>query len=187
MNAVAKVLLECLRQNSKPHKAFETKASPCLRAAKRASRKVSLRAANNPQRSCAQPNPEVCGKIQWCRPHRIATTLLPAVFLRQKGGVLEGSDICRILPAGVSRSAGKNRDLPTRPRIYASVTCGFVAKNRVVLGALRFSPHFRKTPQKRRALKQKSRQMPRRKQPFKHGNSLLSVPANQSGSTAQPQ
>ena len=98
MNAVAKVLLECLRQNNKPHKAFETKASPCLRAAKRASRKVSLRAANNPQRSCAQPNPEVCGKIQWCQPHRIATTLLPAVSLLEKGGVLGGSGICRILP-----------------------------------------------------------------------------------------
>ena len=156
MNAVAKVLLECLRQNSKPHKAFETKASPCLRAAKRASRKVSLRAANNPQRSCAQPNPEVCGKIQWCQPHRIATTLLPAVFLRQKGGVLEGSDICRILPVGVSRSAGKNQNLPTRPRIYASVTCCFVAKNRVVLGGFRFFPALPKNAAKTESAKAKA-------------------------------
>ena len=115
MNAVAKVLLECLRQNSKPHKAFETKASPCLRAAKRASRKVSLRAANNPQRSCAQPNPEVCGKIQRGRTHQIATTLLPAVSLLEKGGVLGGSGICRILPAGVSGSAGKPRSADQTP------------------------------------------------------------------------
>lgn len=43
----------------------------------------------------------------------------------------------------------KNRDRPTRLRFYTSATCGFVAKNRVMLGDFRFSPHFRKTRQRR--------------------------------------
>ena len=61
------------------------------------------------------PNPEVCGKLLICRPRRIVATLLPAVSLHEKGDVLEGSEICRILPSSVSGSAVKNRDLSTRP------------------------------------------------------------------------
>lgn len=82
--------------------------------------------------------PEVCGKLSNCRPHLKAATLLPAVSLREKGGVLGGSGICRILPYGNSGSAGKIEELPTRPRFCASATCGFVSKNRVVLGGFRF-------------------------------------------------
>ena len=41
--------------------------------------------------------PEVCGKFKTCRAHRDAATPLPAVSLREKGGVLMGSGICRIL------------------------------------------------------------------------------------------
>lgn len=40
------------------------------------------------------------------------------------------------------RKCGENHELPTRPRLYASTTCGFVGKNRVMLGAYRFFPHF---------------------------------------------
>lgn len=54
--------------------------------------------------------------------------------------MLGGSGFCRILPCSDSRSAGQNRDLPTRPRFYPSATCGFVAKNLVVLGKFRFFP-----------------------------------------------
>ena len=39
-----------------------------------------------------------------------------------------------------SRSAVKNRDLSTRPQFWASATCGFVGKNRCVLGKFRFFP-----------------------------------------------
>lgn len=38
---------------------------------------------------------------------------------------------------------GKNRVLLTRPRFYSSASCGFVAKNRIVLDGCRFSPQFR--------------------------------------------
>ena len=54
--------------------------------------------------------------------------------------MLEGSDICRILPSSDSGSAVKNRDLSTRPLLWASATCDFVAKNRCVLGKFRFFP-----------------------------------------------
>lgn len=54
--------------------------------------------------------------------------------------MLEGSKIYRILPADDSGSAVKNRDLSTRPQFWASATCGFVAKNQVVLGRSRFFP-----------------------------------------------
>ena len=84
--------------------------------------------------------PKVCGKFKTYRAHRDAATPLPAVSLREKGGVLMGSGICRILPTGGSGSAGKNRDRPTRPRFYASATCGFVTENLVVLGGFRFFP-----------------------------------------------
>lgn len=84
--------------------------------------------------------PEVCGKFLTCRPRCMATTLLPAVSVHEKDGVLEGSEICRILPSAVFRSAVKNRDLSTRPLFWASTTCGFVAKNQGVLGGFRFFP-----------------------------------------------
>lgn len=89
--------------------------------------------------------PKVCGKFKTCRAHRDAATPLPAVSLRKKGRVLVGSGICRILPTGGSGSAGKNQDRPTRPRFYAYTTCGFVAKNLVVLGKFRFFPALPKT------------------------------------------
>lgn len=57
--------------------------------------------------------------------------LLRTVSIHEKGGVLEGPEICRILPADDSGSAVKNQDLSTRPRFLASATCGFVCKNRV--------------------------------------------------------
>lgn len=87
-----------------------------------------------------RPFPEVCGKFQTCRPRLNMPTPLPAVSLREKGGVVRGFGICRILPFCDSGSAGKSRDLPTRPGLYTSATCGFVGKNRVVLGRIRFFP-----------------------------------------------
>ena len=45
--------------------------------------------------------------------------------------MLEGSEICRILPSSDSGSAVKNRDLSTRPQFWAYATCGFVAENGV--------------------------------------------------------
>lgn len=66
------------------------------------------------------------------------TTRLPAVSFYDKGNVLEGSKICRILPADDSESAVKNRGLSTRPLFWASAICGFVAKNWGVLGGFRF-------------------------------------------------
>lgn len=89
--------------------------------------------------------PKVCGKFKTYRAHRDAATPLPAVSLREKGSVLMGSGICSILPTGGSGSAGKNRDRPTRPRFYASATCGFVAEKPIVLGDFRFFPRFRNT------------------------------------------
>ena len=84
---------------------------------------------------------EVCGKSGTCRPYGKAVTHLPAVSLREKGGVLGGSGICRILPFWDSGSAGKTRDLPTRRRFGSFfATCGFVVENRVVLGGFRFFP-----------------------------------------------
>lgn len=61
-------------------------------------------------------------------------------FSERKGRCARGSGICRILPSGDSRSAVKNRALSTRPRFWASATCGFVGKNRSVLGGFRFFP-----------------------------------------------
>lgn len=88
--------------------------------------------------------PEVCGKIRTGRPRQVAPTHLPAVSLCDKGGVLGGSGICRILPRDAIRKCGEIRDLPTRPRFWPSATCGCVGKKRDVLGGSRFSPHFRK-------------------------------------------
>lgn len=63
----------------------------------------ALRKQGLPQK----PKSEVCGKFKTCRAHQNAATLLTAASLREKGGVLEGSGICRILPEGDSGSAGK--------------------------------------------------------------------------------
>lgn len=59
--------------------------------------------------------PEVCGKIRTGRPRQVATTRLPAVSLCDKGGVLGGSGICRILskatikkPSALSRKAQRS-------------------------------------------------------------------------------
>lgn len=127
--------------------------------------------------------PEVCGKFKTYRAHRDAATLLPAVSLREKGGVLVGSRICRILPTGGSGSAGKNRDRPTRPRFYASATCGFVAENLVVLGGFRFFPALPENAAAPSALKRKTRQIPLGKQPLKRKNRLSAVSTDQAGRT----
>lgn len=99
---------------------------------------------------------EVCGKFKTCRAQRDAATCLPAVSLREKGGVLMGSGICRILPAGDSGSAGKNQDRPTKPQFCASATCGFVAENLAVLGGFRFFPALPENTALHRELKRKS-------------------------------
>ena len=46
-------------------------------------------------------------QILACQAHRNTATLLPAVLLCEKPVVLRSSRICRILPVGNSRSAGK--------------------------------------------------------------------------------
>ena len=84
-----------------------------------------------------------------------AATPLPAVSLRKKGRALGSPRICRILPLGDSESAGKNRDRPARHRFCASVTCGFVGKNRVALGDFRFFPALTKKAMIPSALKQR--------------------------------
>lgn len=63
--------------------------------------------------------------------------------------MLGSSEICRILPAIGSGSAGKNQARPTRHRFWALATCGFVAKNRVMLGVFRFFPALLETRQHR--------------------------------------
>lgn len=70
--------------------------------------------------------------------------------------MLGGSRICRTLPANNSGSAGKNRNRPTRPRFYSSATCGFVSKNRVVLGGFRFFLALPENAALHRELKRKS-------------------------------
>lgn len=87
--------------------------------------------------------PVVCGKIRACHAREKSAKPLLAISLLEKGGVLGGLGICRGLPFCDSGSAGKNRDLATRPWFYASATCSFVRKNRVVVGGCLFSPHFR--------------------------------------------
>lgn len=84
------------------------------------------------------------------------TTRLPAVSFYDKGNVLEGSKICRILPADDSGSAVKNRGLSTRPLFWASAICGFVAKNWGVLGGFRFFLALPKNTLKPRVPKHKT-------------------------------
>ena len=127
--------------------------------------------------------PEVCGKFKTYRAHRDAATLLPAVSLREKGGVLVGSGICRILPTDGSGSAGKNRDRPSRPRFYASATCGFVAKYRVMLGGFRFFPALPENTATPSVPKRKPLRIPPEKQPIKRKNRLSAVSTDQAGRT----
>ena len=69
---------------------------------------------------------------------------LPAGSLLEKGGALGGLGIYCMLPLCDSGSAGKNRDLATRPRFYTFATWGFVDKNQVVLGDSLFFPALTK-------------------------------------------
>ena len=78
---------------------------------------------------------EVCGKSGTCRPYGKAVTHLPAVSLREKGGVLGGSGICRILPFWDSGSAGKTRDLPTRRRFGSFATVSLSERGGVLGGS----------------------------------------------------
>lgn len=88
--------------------------------------------------------PVVCGKIRACHAREKSAKPLLAISLLEKGGVLGGLGICRGLPFCDSGSAGKNRDLATRPWFYASATCSFVRKNRVVVGGCLFFPALSK-------------------------------------------
>ncbi len=49
-------------------------------------------------------------------------------------------DVIRVWQGVKYGSAGKIEKMLARPRFYASVTCAFVAKNRVVLEGFRFLP-----------------------------------------------
>ena len=120
----------------------------------------------NNRRPSQGPNSEVCGKFQMCRPHRKTTTLLPAVSLRENAGAFEGFRICRILPSVDSGSAGKIRDLPTRPRSRTSATCGFVVRNRVMLGGFRFFPALPQTAVKPSVPRQETQQNPPENNPL---------------------
>lgn len=82
--------------------------------------------------------------------------LLRTVSIHEKGGVLEGPEICRILPADDSGSAVKNQDLSTRPRFWASATCGFVCKKPGVHGGFRF-PRTSKIRDKKSAVPKRKR------------------------------
>lgn len=126
---------------------------------------------------------KVCGKFKTYRAHRDAATPLPAVSLREKGGVLMGSGICRILPASGSESAGKNRNRPTRPLFYSSANSGFVGKNHVALGGFRFFPALPENAATPSTLKRKTRQIPLGKQPLKRKNRLSAVSMDQAGRT----
>lgn len=94
-----------------------------------------------------------------------------------------GSGICRILPTGGSGSAGKNRDRPSRPRFYAYATCGFVAKNPIVLGDFRFFPALPENTATPSVPKRKPLRIPPEKQPIKRKNRLSAVSTDQAGRT----
>ena len=89
--------------------------------------------------------PEVCGKLSNCRPHLKAATLLPAVSLRKKGGVLEGFRICRILPSVDSGSAGKSENRRPDPGFTLPRPAVLFQKIGLCSEVSDFSPHFRKT------------------------------------------
>lgn len=128
-------------------------------------------------------NSEVCGKFKTCRAHPNTATPLPAVPLHEKAGALGGFGICRILPAGVSGSAVKNQDLPTRPLLWTTATCGFAGKKRVVLGGFRLFPALPDNAATPNALKRKTRQIPLGKQPLKRKKRLSAVSTDQAGRT----
>ena len=94
-----------------------------------------------------------------------------------------GSGICRILPTGGSGSAVKIQGLPTRPLFKTSTTCGFVAKNRVVLGGFRFFPALPKYAATPSVPKRKPLRIPPEKQPIKRKNRLSAVSTDQAGRT----
>ena len=87
--------------------------------------------------------PEVCGKSQTCRTHDGRATLLPAVSLREIGGVVEGSGICRILPFCESGSAGKTEICRPDPYFELPRPAVLLQKNRLCSAVSDFSPHFR--------------------------------------------
>lgn len=88
-------------------------------------------------------NPEVCGKIPTCRAHWIATRLLPAVSLHEKGGVLGGSKICRILPLDVSGSAVKTKIGRPHPCFRLPRPAVLLLKIGLCSAFSDFSQHFR--------------------------------------------
>lgn len=77
-------------------------------------------------------------------------------FSARKGQRAHGFRNLQHTSDGRFRKCGKNRDRPTRPRFYASATCGFVAENRVVLGCFRFFPALPENAALHRELKRKT-------------------------------
>ena len=73
----------------------------------------------------------------------------------------------RALPHyGTIRKCGENQGRSTRPRFYASATCGFVAKNRVMLGVFRSFPALPENTATPSVPKRKPLRIPLEKQPF---------------------
>lgn len=84
---------------------------------------------------------------------------------------------------GQFQKCGENRDLSTKPRFWASATCGFVGKILGVLGSFRFFPHFRNTRQKTRRPEANTRQAPFGKRPLNRENRLSAVFTDQAERT----
>lgn len=127
-------------------------------------------------------NPEVCGKFLTCQPRQIVTMLLPAVSFHEKGGVLEGSEICRILPTGASGSAVKTEACrpdpcfrPPRPEIL-------LVKIEVCPAVSDF-PALPKYAMKPAVLKRKRDNFSLENSPLKSESRLSAVPTDQTGRT----
>lgn len=88
-------------------------------------------------------------------------------FLCAKRAVCSGiAKFAAYFRAAIPEVLGKNRDRPTRPRFCASATCGFVGKNRVVLGGFRFFPALPENAATLSVLKRKPLRIPLRNSPL---------------------
>lgn len=81
------------------------------------------------------------------------------------------------------RKCRENQDRPIRTRFYASATCGFVAKYRVMLGDFRFFPALPENTATPSVPKRKPLRIPPEKQPIKRKNRLSAVSTDQAGRT----
>ena len=113
-----------------------------------------------------KPKSEVCGKFKTCRAHRNTATSLPAVSFLEKGSVLGGSGICRILPAGVSGSAGKTKICQPDPSFAATRPAVLLAKSGLCSAFSDFSPHFRKNAVKASVQKRRHDNYPSENSPL---------------------